>query len=407
MGSDVRRDRRDHRPYLLTQPSHHALVAGEPVKVAFNARTLGAASLRGFNRYTVNLLSHLAERGVELLLCSDRAIHETHLQRLPESSFQVRLATGMPYLRWEQAWLPRQCAADGADLLHSPINFGLPWSSSCPRVLTLHDAFGQGDSLWQRGMNADSVKSALYHWMSRTRADRVITVSEYSRSDLISKLGIAAERISVVHEAADPIFSRPIASESRSAVRAKYDIPVPYVLYVGGWEERKNVRFLIQAFSQANLGEVRLILGGGLDDQRQQLVHVASAAGVQDRVQMLGWIDEEDLPALYAEALGFVYPSRHEGFGLQLCEAMAAGCPTLAANATSLPEVLGDGGECFGLDDPAQLAALLCRLAGDAEYRRSLRARALARSSRFSWSRTAEATMQVYAAAIDAGVHRS
>jgi glycosyltransferase involved in cell wall biosynthesis len=114
-------------------------------------------------------------------------------------------------------------------------------------------------------------------------------------------------------------------------------------------------------------------------------------------VKLLGFVPDEALPALYAGALAFAYPSEYEGFGLQLVEAMAVGCPVLAARATSLPEILGAGGETFALGDPAELAALLRRVAADAGFRAGLAARGRARSSAFSWDRAARETAQVYA----------
>ena len=110
------------------------------LKIAINARLLAAPNVRGWNRYTVNLLAALPAQGVELFLYSDAELSPEHLARLPAGSYQVRVAPPMKYLRWEQRWLPAQCAVDGVDVLHSPFNFGLPWSSECPRVLTLHDA---------------------------------------------------------------------------------------------------------------------------------------------------------------------------------------------------------------------------------------------------------------------------
>ena len=118
--------------------------------------------------------------------------------------------------------------------------------------------------------------------------------------------------------------------------------------------------------------------------------------GVGDRVRLVGWVGDDDLPALYAGALCFVYPSEYEGFGLQLCEAMAVGCPVLAAAATSLPEVLGMGGETFDLDSPEMLAGLLQRVISEPDFRADLSRRARLRSADFSWRRTADATAAVY-----------
>jgi glycosyltransferase involved in cell wall biosynthesis len=123
---------------------------------------------------------------------------------------------------------------------------------------------------------------------------------------------------------------------------------------------------------------------------------LATALGVGDRLRLLGWVDDADLPALYAGALAFVHPSEYEGFGLQLCEAMAVGCPVLAARATCLPEVLGSGGETFGLDSADELAELLRRVASEPEFRERLARRARVRAADFSWRRTAEETLAVY-----------
>ena len=126
------------------------------------------------------------------------------------------------------------------------------------------------------------------------------------------------------------------------------------------------------------------------------MIALAQSLGVADRLRLLGWITDEELPALYAEALCFVYPSVYEGFGLQLCEAMAVGCPTLASNATSLPEVLGDGGATFDPNDPVTLASLLRRVADEPAYRAELADRAKRRSASFSWRTAAESTAAVY-----------
>lgn len=370
------------------------------MKVAVNARILSGPTLRGWSRYTINLLAELPAHGVELLLLTDQPLNESHLARLPQDSFRVRLAPKMPYIKWEQYWIPQQCAADQVDLLHTPFNFGLPFSSQCPRVLTLHDAIGRLPGgvlgLWRQSTGRGFLQTELYHWISRRRADQVITVSEYSKNDLISKLGVDGSRISVIYEAADHQFHQPVLQIERRSVRERYTIPAPYVFYVGGWEERKNVPFLLRAFADANFGDVQLVLAGGLDEQRAELAIQVEKLGLGSSVRLLGWVADADLPALYAEALCFVYPSSYEGFGLQMCEAMAAGCPTFAARATCLPEVLGSGGDTFALDDPAELTSLLQRVALEAPYRADLVARAKRRSVNFSWSTTAQQTVALY-----------
>jgi glycosyltransferase involved in cell wall biosynthesis len=240
------------------------------------------------------------------------------------------------------------------------------------------------------------VRSRLSHWAARTRAERVITVSEHARGDLVARLGIPADRLRVTPEAADPLFARPVDLADAEATRRRLGLLRPYFFYVGGWEGRKNVPFLVRAFAEASLNGVELVLAGGRDDQRAELAGLAAELDVGDGVRLIGWVEEADLPALYAGALALAYPSEYEGFGLQLCEAMACGCPCLAARATSLPEVLGAGGLTFALGDTAELAGLLRRVAGDDAFRRELASRARARSADFSWRKTAELTAAVY-----------
>jgi glycosyltransferase involved in cell wall biosynthesis len=237
----------------------------------------------------------------------------------------------------------------------------------------------------------------LYHWIARTRAERIITVSHFAKRDLIERLGISPAKMRVTYEAAEAPFSAEVALDVRHDVRRAYGLKGPFVFYVGGWEERKNVGFLIKAFAEAALEGVELVLGGaGPSGAEAQLRACVSQHAVEGRVRFVSPIRDEDLPALYAEALCFVYPSNYEGFGLQLCEAMASGCPTLAMRATSLPEILGEGGETFGPESSEELRTLLRRVFKDPQFRAELVTRARARSKAFAWRRTALETLSVY-----------
>jgi glycosyltransferase involved in cell wall biosynthesis len=286
------------------------------------------------------------------------------------------------------------------DLLHTPFNFGLPLRSSCPRVMTLHDVidysyYGRRSSARQR-ITPAALRSGLSMWIARKAADQFITVSEHARGDLIRYLYVSPSKITVTYEAADPSFHGRVTGSARAAVCSKYSLTKPYVLYVGGWEERKNVPFLLRAFAAAKLANVDLTLVGGREDQMLVVRRLAESLGIAARLRLLGIVNDNDLRAIYRGALCFVYASEYEGFGLQLCEAMAVGCPVFAARSTSLPEILGDGGECFSLEHHAELAALLQRVEQEQEFRAALVSRAEHRGKEFSWRRTAEETLRVY-----------
>lgn len=375
------------------------------IRVGVNAYLLASPHMRGWSRYTVNLLASLPGQNVRPVLYSIQPIHPDHLAHLPAGSFDVAHSGPMKNLRWEHFWLPRQCRADSVHVFHSPFNYGLPWRTPCPRVLTLHDAiddvYRERTSGWRSRLHPAALRSRFAHWSSRIRAHRVITVSEHAKGDLVHRLGISESRIRVTPEAADPIFHRSVTREQVEAVRTKWRLPARYVFYVGGWETRKNIPFLLKGFAAANAADVAIVLAGGRDEQKAALIRLAGDLGIADRLQLLGFVPDEDLPALYACALAFAYPSEYEGFGLQLVEAMAVGCPSLAARATSLPEVLGNGGETFTLEHTGELASLLARIASDESFRTDLSRRATLRSEAFSWDRTAALTAGVYRELLD------
>jgi glycosyltransferase involved in cell wall biosynthesis len=368
--------------------------------VGLNARLLTDPSLRGWNRYTINLAAALADLGVRLILYTDRPVHESHLARLKPGSFEERASGEIPYLSWEQRWAPKQCRLDKIDVFHCPFHFGLPWSNACPQVLTLHDAIDVAfkpqtqarRDRWSRG----AIQTRLHFWIARKRADRVATVSEHAKRDIHRYFGVPIERIVVTPEAADPIFHRTVEASDRDRARTTHSLDRPYFFYVGGWEERKNLPFLLRAFAAADLRGIELVFGGGKPTEREALLAQARELGIDDRLRLLGWIEERDLPAIYAGAIAFVYPSAYEGFGLQLCEAMAVGTATIASRATSLPEVLGNGGDTFNLDDPGELAGLLKKIAEDESYRSQSASRAKERSTDFTWKKTAEKTLAIY-----------
>ncbi|HSQ55561.1 MAG TPA: glycosyltransferase, partial [Gemmata sp.] len=266
------------------------------LRVGFNAYLLSWPDLRGWTRYTVNLLAALPSHGVRPVLYSTASIHHSHLARLPPDSFEVRVAPPMRYLLWENRWLPRQLREDRIDLFHCPMNYGLPWTTLCPRVLTLHDAIDEvyyrpRKSWWQR-WRPRGMRASCANWAARKRAHHIITVSEHAKADIVRHLRIPPERISVIYEAADPGFHQLLPHGAVEGVREKWKLQGPYFLYVGGWEQRKNVSFLVRDFAAAGLTNDDLVLAGGKDAERAHLSALAKELGCAHRMKFLGFVPE-------------------------------------------------------------------------------------------------------------------
>jgi len=302
-------------------------------------------------------------------------------------------------LWFEQVAFPSACRRERADLAHVPY-FASPVFPATRTVVTIHDLIPLLLPAY-RGSPLVRAYTRLVAAAAR-RADAVIADSECSQRDIIKHLGIDAARVRVVHLAADARY-RPV--DDTAAVRRKYALPDQYLLYLGGFDQRKNVRVIIQAFARLpefHAAGYRLVCAGlkrgGADSaffpDPQRLAREAGLP--DDAIQYIGWVDEEDKPALYAGATLFLFASLYEGFGLPPLEAMACGAPVISSNASSLPEVVGGAGDLVDPDDPAAWADAIRAGLTDSARRAAMRERGFAQSKKFSWDRAADETLAVY-----------
>jgi glycosyltransferase involved in cell wall biosynthesis len=298
-------------------------------------------------------------------------------------------------LCWQQWTMPRLASAAHADLLHVP-GFDAPWLRPCPTVLTVHDLIG---ALFPQNF-PPAAKFYWSRWLpaSVRRATHVIADSESTRRDVIRLAGVPGERITVVPLAAGPQYC-PVEDAARlAAVRAKYGLPARYLLFVSTIEPRKGLDMLVDAYAQLDerYREVGLVITGKRGWYAEQLFAQIDRLGLGRRVLFTDYVADEDLPALYSLAEALTFPSRYEGFGLTVLEAMACGCPVICSDVSSLPEVAGDAARLVPPDAAGALAAAISALLADADLRRTMRARGLAQAARFSWDKTARATLAVY-----------
>jgi len=307
---------------------------------------------------------------------------------------------------FEQRLFPKACQEVGATVAHVPY-WGGPLQSPVPLVVTVHDLTTMLVPEYRRPF-LTRLYNALVSASARG-ATRLITDSEASKQDIIAHLHIPADKIERIYLAAGSEFSPQDSGLLEMAILRKYDLPDFYVLYLGGYELHKNVTMLLLAWTYVGqaLGEdYPLILAGKKPTQANEIYpdydSYIQQLGIADYVRWIGYVDEEDKPVLYRNAETFVFPSRREGFGLGVLEALASGTPVVTTTASSLPEVLGDAGFAVEPDDARSMAGAIISTIIQDNLRAVLKQKAAQQAAVFSWEKTAAETLLVYDAVVGA-----
>jgi glycosyltransferase involved in cell wall biosynthesis len=372
--------------------------------VAIDARHLQTvARVRGIGRYSRNLLAAFARRAprdVQWTLLRLRNFPAADPGLLPAHDDIANSRFRRPELSMlalDPVLLSLELGGKGIDVYHST-QLSLPARRSFPAVVTIHDL---APLIWPEHylrLPYSRVGHAWQYALAR-RADAVIAVSEATKKDVVERLRVPEERVTVVAEAVDSDFDPPPADDGRALAQARFGVPGRYVLYVGQFDPRKNVRGLLRAFAAAaeRDKDLRLVIVGDLGKLSS---HLRDALGTErvprDRVIVTGFVDEATLAALYAGAECLLHAAFLEGFGLTALEALAAGTPVVGYAGGAVGEVVGDAGLLVPSGDEDALANALGRFLDDGSLSAGLRARARARAALFSWDRAADETLAVY-----------
>jgi glycosyltransferase involved in cell wall biosynthesis len=239
--------------------------------------------------------------------------------------------------------------------------------------------------------------------VSARKASKIIAISENTKKDIIDYFRIDEEKIRVIYLGVDRQFS-PQPDTNEVGVLSKYNLPRGYILSVGTLEPRKNILRLINAYKMvASTGEPvpKLVIVGGQGWRNEDLGKLVRESGLADRVVLVGYVPDEDLPTLYRNAAVFVYPSLYEGFGLPPLEAMACGTPVITSNISSIPEVVGDAAILIDPYNTTEIAQAIASVLNNKELRDRLKMNGLVRSNLFSWDKTARETLKLYQEVIE------
>lgn len=302
---------------------------------------------------------------------------------------------------WNMTALAPRLRRDRVDLLHSQYMLPPLGLAPCPMVVTIHDVTFRLFPSWFPA-RANRIQNLLIPRSAR-RADRVLTGSHSAAADICRTMGIAPAKVVVTLYGLDTRFG-PRSAEQQAGVCARYDLPPLYVFGAGLLRTRKNVVVLLRAMA-ALLAQERwppgavLALTGGWVSAPDAQAFAADRPDLLQHVRALGYVPDDDLPALYAGAVCSVYPSLYEGFGFPVLEAMACGCPVICSNTSSLPEVAGDAaGPLLPPDDVSAWADALFQLFSDGALREHRRRLGWMQAAQFTWAQTARETLAVYRA---------
>jgi glycosyltransferase involved in cell wall biosynthesis len=362
------------------------------LRVGFDGRAFQFPAA-GVRRYVSELSRSLAARADEVEVI---ALGADDPSCLPDG-VRVEPATWRPRRNdfWQVLALPVLARRARIDVYHAPA-YTAPLFGVRPLVLTIHDvSYARRPEYYP--YRRDLARRVFYR-LSALRADAVITVSDFSRAEIAKAYRVPPDRIRIVHEAAASCFG-PVNGRLPAAVPDR-----PFVLHVGEVHARRDLLTALRAVirvreSVPSMARLQLVaVGRDHEHAAQALRDQASAAGHPDAAMHVEYMGDGGLLDLYHAAAALIYPSRYEGFGLPLVEALACGTPIVASNTSSIPEVVGTAGLLCPPGDDGAFAEALRSIVTDATRAAAMRRQSLDRAAAFSWTRAARETLAVYRA---------
>jgi len=373
------------------------------MKIGIYIEVVKASEKTGISRYVIGLINALSKIDTEneyLLYFQSPFFGEVPSFELELADnfnlrpvrFPLKWMNERPRLWWNY-YLPFILDKDKIDVFHGPNHF-IPSRGKFKKIVTIHDI-----AYFYMNVHGKGMDRVLEDWtrISFEAADKVITVSKSTARDCI-KEGVLADKVETIYQGYESSFEHlKLTNQEKNQVVKKMQLPEKCILFLGSLQPRKNLEFLVSAFSLiAEDTPHHLILAGAPGSSSEELHKQVVRLGINDRVIFTGYIDDKERAALYQHSELFVYPSKYEGFGLVLLEAMSFGIPVITTNVSSLPEVVEDAGSIVELDSAEELANSIKQILNDTELKQSYINKGLKRSKQFKWEESARNTLKSY-----------
>lgn len=368
------------------------------MKIGIDGRAAKWYRGTGIGTYTyqlINCLNRIDNINKYLLFMPQNSKYDISLK---ENFHLNNITEGNEINFWDEVNIPNILKDKNIELYHVPQNgVGLPVDKQCRFVITLHDVipYKMPETVSDRYLKifSDHIPKIV------SQCDGIITVSNYSKKDIIETFNFPEDKVFVTHLAGEDIYKPLDKRISRYIAEKYYSIKGDFILYIGGFSPRKNIVGLIESFSKLLCiykRDIKLVIAGKKGKSYDIYKKRAEELHISDKVLFPGFISIEHLPYIYNASQLFVYPSFYEGFGLPPIEAMSCGVPVIASNVTSVPEVVGDGGLLINPKDLDNLCNSMLRVLSDKELRKNLITSGLSKASNLSWDKTANKTLSAY-----------
>lgn len=372
------------------------LNGGVCLDFALDGRGINLYKGTGIGTYTDNLLRHM------LKICENNKFHifwcgDNYKEYETENS-KIILTSKKHHSFFEEQYFPTYLKNCKINLLHVPQNgIGMSKNLVCKKIVTVHDLipYFMPETVGKGYLNKFlKDMPEIIHC-----SDAIITVSNASKSDILRFFPGNDKKIHVVPLAADPRYIPLDKEYCKHLLIKEFSLLNPFILYLGGFSPRKNVKAIINAYKKSIPrlnNNYDLVLAGAEKEEVPKIKNLAEELGISERVKFTGFVKEELMPVLYNGCELFIYPSLYEGFGLPPLEAMACNTPVICSNLSSIPEICENGAMLINPRDVEEISSSITKILNNIDIKNNLKVRAEAQAKKFSWSITAKKTLELY-----------